>query len=96
LLNSTNVALIAKKDGAQKIGECRLISIKYSMAKLLGKILANRLAPILTTSSHTARVCSSMGEAFMTISNMFKEWSNISTAQRPDALRQAGHRQSIR
>jgi hypothetical protein len=45
LLNSANVALIAKKDGAHRIGEFRPISVMHSMAKLLRKILANRLTP---------------------------------------------------
>jgi hypothetical protein len=47
LLNSANVVLIAKKDGAQRIADNRPISVMHSIAKLLGKILANRLAPHL-------------------------------------------------
>jgi hypothetical protein len=47
LLNSANITLIAKKDGAQRIGDFRLISVMHSIAKLLGKIIANRLAPRL-------------------------------------------------
>jgi hypothetical protein len=42
LLNSANIVLIAKKEGAQQIGDYRLISIMHNMDKLLGKILANK------------------------------------------------------
>jgi hypothetical protein len=49
LPNSANVALIAKKEGAQTIGDYRPISIMHSVAKLLWKILANRLSPHLDT-----------------------------------------------
>jgi hypothetical protein len=40
LLNTANIALIAKKKEAQAMGDYRPISIMHSMAKLLGKILA--------------------------------------------------------
>jgi hypothetical protein len=44
LLNSTNVVLIKKKEGAATIGDYRPISIMRSIAKVLAKIMANRLA----------------------------------------------------
>jgi hypothetical protein len=47
LLNSANVALIPKKEGAQTISDYRPISVMHNVAKLLGKILANRLSPHL-------------------------------------------------
>jgi hypothetical protein len=47
LLNSANIVLIDKKEGAQCIGDYRPISIMHSISKLLAKVLANRLAPCL-------------------------------------------------
>jgi hypothetical protein len=47
LLNSTNVALIPKKNGAQTIGDYRPINIMHNTTKLLEKILSNQLAPYL-------------------------------------------------
>jgi hypothetical protein len=47
LLNSTNVALIPKKESAQTISDYHPISVMHSVTKLLGKILATRLSPHL-------------------------------------------------
>jgi hypothetical protein len=47
LLNSANVVLLEKKDGAQAIGDYRPISIMHSVGKLLTKILSSRLSPHL-------------------------------------------------
>jgi hypothetical protein len=44
LLNSANVVLIPKREGAQEIKDYRLISVMHSTVKLLCKILANCLA----------------------------------------------------
>jgi hypothetical protein len=59
LLNTANIALIAKKRDAQSMGDYRTISIMHSMAKLLEKILANRLAP------HLDQIVSSSQSAFI-------------------------------
>jgi hypothetical protein len=42
-LEFSQSVLLPKKDGAQNIGDYRPISIIHSVAKLMGKILANRL-----------------------------------------------------
>jgi hypothetical protein len=47
LLNSVNIVLIPKNEEAQGICEYWPISTKHSMARLLGKVLANRLSPKL-------------------------------------------------
>jgi hypothetical protein len=47
LLNSANVTLLPKKEGAQAIVDYRPIIVMHIMSKILGKILANRLAPLM-------------------------------------------------
>jgi hypothetical protein len=57
LLNSANIILLQKKDGAQSITDYRPISMMHNISKLLAKILANRLAPRLDSlvlHSHSA------------------------------------------
>ena len=48
LLNSANVILIPKKEGAENIMDYRPISLIHSVAKLLTKVLALRLAPAMS------------------------------------------------
>lgn len=47
LLNSAFIVLIPKKEEATRVGDFRPISLVHSFAKLLTKIMANRLAPKL-------------------------------------------------
>ena len=47
LLNSANIILIPKKEGAEKVTDYRPISLIHSVAKLFTKILALRLAPTM-------------------------------------------------
>jgi hypothetical protein len=44
-LNSANVALLPKKDGAEEISDFRPISLIHSIAKVITKMLAIRLGP---------------------------------------------------
>jgi hypothetical protein len=67
LLNTTNIVLLPKKEGAQKIGDYRPTSLIHSVAKLLAKVLALRLAPECNRSSPKAKVPSSGVVASMTI-----------------------------
>jgi hypothetical protein len=51
------MTLILKKDGTQGLGEYRPISVMHNITKLVGKILANHLAPRLegmVSRSHSA------------------------------------------
>jgi hypothetical protein len=58
LLNSANVALIAKIEEPQAIGDYRPTGIMHNMGKLLGKVLANQLSPHRIKLFHTSRVLS--------------------------------------
>jgi len=49
LLNSAFLILIPKKPDAVEVKDFRLISLVHSFAKLVTKILANRLAPRLNS-----------------------------------------------
>ncbi|KAK1621256.1 hypothetical protein QYE76_026773 [Lolium multiflorum] len=46
-LNSANIALLPKKDGAEEITGYRPISLIHAIAKIIAKILALRLAPFM-------------------------------------------------
>jgi hypothetical protein len=59
LLNSVNVILIEKKEGAHAIGDYYPISIMHRIVKLLAKIVSNRLAP------HLDRIISHSQSAFI-------------------------------
>lgn len=59
ILNSANVVLIPKKEGAESIGDYRPISLIHGVAKLLSKTLALRLQP------HMGSVISHAQSAFI-------------------------------
>ena len=44
-LNSANVVLLPKKDGAEGIADYRPISLIHAIAKILAKVISMRLAP---------------------------------------------------
>jgi hypothetical protein len=46
-LNSANIALLPKKEGAEEISDYRPISLIHAIAKILSKTLANRLGPLM-------------------------------------------------
>jgi hypothetical protein len=47
-LNSAYITLLPKKEGAEQPKDLRPISLVHSFAKLITKLLANRLAPAAT------------------------------------------------
>jgi hypothetical protein len=56
-LNSANIALIPKKEGAEEITDFRPISLIHAIAKLISKMMATRLAPHmnkLVSNAHSA------------------------------------------
>jgi hypothetical protein len=46
-LNSANIALLPKKDGAEEVGDFRPISLIHAIAKIILEILALRLSPFM-------------------------------------------------
>ena len=48
LLNTAHLILIPKKSDAQRVGEYRPISLTHSVAMIVSKLLATRLAPFLS------------------------------------------------
>jgi mannosylglycoprotein endo-beta-mannosidase len=46
-LNSANIALLPKKEGAEEVSDFRPISLIHAVAKILAKMLALRLAPFM-------------------------------------------------
>lgn len=46
-LNSANIALLPKKDGAEEISDYRPISLIHAIAKIIPKVLACRLVPFM-------------------------------------------------
>jgi mannosylglycoprotein endo-beta-mannosidase len=46
-LNSANIALLPKKDGAEEVSDFRPISLIHAIAKIIAKMLALRLAPFM-------------------------------------------------
>ena len=47
-LNSANVVLLPKKEGAEGIADYRPISLIHAIAKIIAKVLSLRLAPHMT------------------------------------------------
>jgi hypothetical protein len=46
-LNSANIALLPKKDGAEEVTNFRPISLIHAIAKIIAKMLATRLGPLM-------------------------------------------------
>ena len=78
LLNSANVVLIPKKEGAEGIGDYRPISLVHGFGKIFSKVLAIRLWPlmqslILTNQSAFIRG-RSIHDNFMYVRNMVRKY----------------------
>lgn len=62
-VNTANVVLLPKKDGAESISDFRPISLIHAVAKIVAKMMATRLAPFMHTLISIARAPSSSPEA---------------------------------
>lgn len=82
LLNSANITLIPKREEATTVGDYRPISLMHSIAKILGKILANRLEPHLDSLVSHSQSAFIKVDVSKTTSNMYMEQSNIFTNPR--------------
>ena len=77
LLNTAHLVLIPKKDGAATAGDFRPLSLMHSIAKILCKILANRLGPELDSivshsqSAFIKKRC--INDNFLFVRNVIKE-----------------------
>jgi len=65
LLNAAYITLIPKKNDAVAAKDFRPISLVHSFGKLLTKILANRLAPLLDSLVSSNQSAFVRGDAFM-------------------------------
>ena len=48
-LNTANIVLLPKKEGAENVTDYRPISLIHAVAKIIAKVLATRLAPLMNT-----------------------------------------------
>lgn len=77
LMNSANIALIPKKEGPCDAMDFRPISFMHSIAKILCKLLANRLAPELhylvshSQSAFIKKCC--IHDNFIYVQNVIRE-----------------------
>ena len=71
LLNSAYITLLPKKEDAASIRDFRPISLVHSFAKLITKLLANRLLVDWTSWSHQIRVLLLKIDLYLTISCWF-------------------------
>jgi hypothetical protein len=83
LLNTVNIVLLPKKEGAEKLGDYRPISLIHSVAKLLAKILALQLAPamqqIISKSQSAFIRGHNIHDNFMYVCNMVRQFHKNKT-----------------
>lgn len=72
-LNSANIVLLPKKDGAEEIGDFRPINLIHAIAKIIAKVLSVRLAPFmnnLVSNAQSAFIKKSIHDNFMYVRNL--------------------------
>jgi hypothetical protein len=70
-LNTENIVILPKKDGAEALSHFHPISLIHGVAKLIAKMMSLRLAPFMNTLIPSPKVHSSSQEAFTTTSSTF-------------------------
>ena len=97
LINSANIILIPKKDGADTVGDFRPISLIHSFVKIITKALALRLQrfmPSIVSSCHSAFIKTrSIHDNFMAVRTMARRFHRNKT---PALFSETGHHQSVR
>ena len=77
LLNSANIVLIPKKSDAERVNDFRPISIIHSVSKIMSKMMASRIAPLLpdlvsaTQSAFIKKRC--IHDSFLHVLNLLRE-----------------------
>ena len=82
-LNSANIVLLPKKDGAETILDFRPISLIHGVAKIIAKIMSMRLAPLMNTlisKSQSAFIKTrSIHDNFMCVRNYVRRMHRTNT-----------------
>lgn len=78
MINTANVVLIPKKEGAETISDYRPISLVHGLRKIVSKILAFRLAPRmhdLFSTNQSAFICGrSIHDNFLYVRNLARRY----------------------
>jgi hypothetical protein len=82
-LNSANIALLPKKEGAEDISDYRPISLIHAIAKIIAKVLALRLSPLmndLVSNAQSAFIKKrSIHDNFLYVRNLAKRFHKNKT-----------------
>lgn len=84
LMNSTNIVLIPKKDGAESVSNFRPISLIHSIAKIFSKMLAMRLRPhmhaLISVNQSAFIKGRSIHDDFLFVRNMTRRYHRLRRA----------------
>lgn len=84
LVNSTNIILVPKKEGADKISNYRPTSLIHGISKIISKTLANQLRPFMTSLASPAQSVfikkRSIHDNFLYVRNLALRFHRTNTA----------------